>query len=177
MEDNFEAQILKRLGELPEKVRAAIQSANLHTSLQEIAAKHHLHIDQISELEDETYLVMLGFSSSDSFAERIASALTLPQSAAEAVAHDVNDKIFFSIRDAMKAFAPSKAPEPASPPAKPAEVHPAEMMLTAPTITKAPPPPKPALSAPITPAPTPKPQPTPPAMPKSYATDPYREPI
>jgi hypothetical protein len=49
---NTQELIAQRMQELPEDVRAAIQSAELDTTLQKIGGAHGLHIDQIATLID-----------------------------------------------------------------------------------------------------------------------------
>lgn len=161
MEEDLQKQIEQRLAELPADVQNAIASSDMEQKLNAIGAKHRLHIDQIGRLQDETMLIMLGFADMSTFDEALAKALAVPEEEANALAAEVSDQIFVPIRESMKAFAEKKtAAPPTSPeatkgtaPLQKVEIHPAEKMLMAPTVTKAPP-----------------------APPADYKTDPYREP-
>ena len=155
MEEDLQKQIEERLAELPADVQNAIASSDMEQKLNAIGAKHHLHIDQIGYLQDETLLIMLGFAEMSTFAEALTKALGVPAEEGKALAEEVSNQIFVPIRESMKAFAEKKSSSPAPVPAAvpKAEIHPAEKMLMAPTVTKAPP-----------------------APPADYKTDPYREP-
>lgn len=196
MEIDVAQQIQKRMVELPADVRAAIQSADLGKRVQEIGTKHQLHIDQMGDLEDATLLVMLGFSNPDTFGARLTEDLHLTAEKGQAVAMDISNQIFLSIRESMKQFMAQQAalhtaaaskptavpPTPATPvvppklsvPAPAPEIHPADTMLREKTVSMPPPPPPaPTATAPV-PAVTPKVEPPKPAP---YKADPYREPI
>ena len=140
MEEDLQKQIEQRLAELPADVQNAIASSDMEQKLNTIGAKHRLHIDRIGYLQDETLLIMLGFSEMSTFAEALGKALGVPAEEGKALAEEVSNQIFVPIRESMKGGVK-------------AEIHPAEKMLTAPTVTKAPP-----------------------APPVDYKTDPYREP-
>lgn len=59
----------------------------------------------MGELEDEVFLVMLGFSNPDTFGVRLAQELHLAPEKGRAVAADVSNQIFLPIRESMKKFA------------------------------------------------------------------------
>ena len=178
MDQDLEQKVRARMEELPADVRQAILSAELEKKVQAIGGKHRLHINQIGKLEDETLLVMLAFSDPAEFADNLAKQLQVPQEQAEAIAGDVSNEIFVSIRKSMQDFVegqtmlealanepkapqvtksvqppttPAPAPVPKLPVAPP-QLHPADMMLTQKTVTM------------------------PPSKPTNYKTDPYREP-
>src|SRR3989344_3410236 len=180
MDQDLTKKIKDRLEELPEDTRKAVQSADVDKKIQEIGAKNALHLDQIGNLGDETYMVMLGFTDPAEFAENLAKELNVPKEKAEAVAQDVSASLFVPIRESMQQFMEeralheavleeSKTPAAQTPPAvpvvitkpsvpKPVEAHPADLMLTQKTVTTAPTTPKPA-------APPAPPQATKPATP------------
>ncbi|MDB5225653.1 MAG: seg [Candidatus Adlerbacteria bacterium] len=108
MEQNLEAQVQKRLAELPQDVRDAIQSVDLSKKVQAIGQKQGLHIDQIGDLEDETILIMLGFAEPKEFVDQLVATLLVTPAQADAIASDVADDIFMPIRESMKAWAEKK---------------------------------------------------------------------
>ncbi len=181
--------------ELPEDVRASIQSADLEAKIQKIGAKHQLHVDQIGNLLDETILVMLAFSDASEFTPNIQSRLGVTGEKAEAIAEDISNEVFMSIRQSLQDFVVSKSAhsiaeilkseDPAAPATptpstsapiekKPAEVSSADLLLANKTVN---PPPQPTSALPTANQPDAVPQKTDPAKPNTYKTDPYREPV
>ena len=156
MEQNIAERVQKRMAELPEDVRQSIQSSNFDKKLQDIAAKHQLHIDQTGGLEDETLLVMMGFTEPAEFAKHIENQARVPQGKAQQIAGDVSQQIFLPIRESMKKFmdGQQKAVAPAPQP---------------PMLPQTPPAPAPPPVPPSVPKPSEQ-------KPPAYKMDPYREP-
>jgi len=190
MDLDLQQQVQKRLAELPQDVQAAVRSAELAQKVQAIGKKHALHIDQIGKLEDEVYLVMLGFSDPAEFAENLGEELGLAKDQAIEVVTEVTHDIFMPIRASMQAWAEEQASKedaevitealstketqakatpapieprivPAAPSLKP-DLLAAEAMLAEKKVTT---------QAPAAPKPTPDPN-----KPQNYKADPYREP-
>ena len=160
MDQDLTQRIKARLEELPEDIRKAVQSADVDKKIQEIGAKNALHLDQIGNLGDEVYMVMLGFTDPAEFAENLAKELNVPKEKAEAIAKDIGTALFIPIRESMQQFMEERALHEAileegkahavqTPPAtpvvitkpsvpKPVEAHPADLMLTQKTVTVAP---------------------------------------
>ena len=111
MEQTLEAQVEKRLAELPEDVRAAVLGADLDKHIQEIGATHQLHIDQIGVLSDEVLLAMLGFTELDKLSESIAAQAHIDAATAEKVAQDVSEHVFLPIRESMERFQETRGME------------------------------------------------------------------
>ncbi len=168
-------EVQKRLESLPADIQALVYSADMDGVIQKVGTKNQLHIDQLALLEAEVGEVMLGFTESKDFVQNLMDTLQVDRAKADTVAQDINEQLFSKIRESMKnlsrpaAQTPPAAPivttKPTIPPApvaKPAEAHPADLMLTQKTVSVAPVAPKPA---------TP-----PPPAPQPYKADPYREP-
>lgn len=200
MEEEGKKLIANQMKKLPVALQQAISASNLQDTVQSIGTKNHLHIDQIGKLEDEVILTMMGFENLDDFTDRLIKNVNLSREVAAAVSNDVASEIFSSIREAMKEFmekevkkenpptnrspvtaVPSQpaTPSPFAPPskplpvpAKPAEIHPADLILTQKTVSMPTINPSSSLAAP--PAQE-KPQAGPP-KPSQYKIDPYREP-
>ena len=196
MDKDLTQKIKDRLEELPEDIQKAVQSADMDKKIQEIGAKNALHLDQIGNLGDEVYMVMLGFTDPGEFAENIAKELNVPKEKAEAIAKDIGTSLFIPIRESMQQFMEErtlheaileegKAPAiqtpstpvaikttiPVTPPPpvvvpKPIAPHPADLMLTQKTVSVAP-------AAPTNPT---SPEASKGAAPQPYKADPYREP-
>jgi hypothetical protein len=176
MENDLAEQIKQRLAELPPNVLAAVQSADLGDKVRAIGQKQGLHIDQLGELEDETLMVMLGFSAPEDFGGRLSSALKVSREQGDALAQAINNDIFLPIREYLKKPSPKPVgstpqPTPATNQTKvelPAVVHEA---LSVPLVSAS------APKSATVPEPTPAPQATKlePPKPEPYKTDPYRE--
>jgi len=109
MEQTLEAQVEKRLAELPEDVRAAVLGADLDKQVQEIGTKYRLHIDQAGALGDEVLLAMLGFTELESLPASLAEQVHIAPDVAQKIAQDVSEKLFLPIRESMKKFQESRA--------------------------------------------------------------------
>jgi hypothetical protein len=173
MDDSLQKQIETRFRELPADVQRAIQSSNVDQKVQELGKKHTLHLDQIGELGNEIYLVMLGFSDPKNMADELAQRLKLPADKAEALAQDISAALFVPIRESMQKFAEERTIHAAileqstPPPAAPAPTKPAEKAFVVPVASaasvQAPPTPKPTPMPPVTVTPAPLASVTPPA--------------
>lgn len=104
MDQDLQQQVQKRLAELPADVQAAIRSAEVATKIQEIGKRNNLHIDQVGKLEDEVYIIMLGFADPQGFMEDLADVLGLAPEAAAKLATEITNEIFMPIRASMQAW-------------------------------------------------------------------------
>lgn len=182
MEQDLQKQVEKRLTELPQDVREAIQSAQVQEHLRQIAQKHKLHIDQGAKLEDEVYMVMLGFADPAELSQNLAEGLSLPVAEAVVVATDVTNEIFMPIRASMQRWAEEHGSAHAEKPAPaPIEKTPIPTPPPAPITTPKPAPDLAAADAVLSEkkvsVPTPAQPAAPETMPQNYKADPYREPI
>jgi hypothetical protein len=98
-------QIEQRLAELPEDVRAAVLSVEWEGKVAAIAARHKLHLDQAGVLADVTLMAMLGMVTLDNYPARLAADFSLPPQEAQAIAKEVSDEVFVSIRESLKKMA------------------------------------------------------------------------
>ncbi|PIT96781.1 hypothetical protein COT82_01265 [Candidatus Campbellbacteria bacterium CG10_big_fil_rev_8_21_14_0_10_35_52] len=100
--DETQEIIKEQLKKLPEDVRKAIASVDLRDKIKRISEKHHLHIDQGGELENETVLVMLGLESAYDYRMNLKRGLQISDSRAQAIAFDIDKEIFMNIRESLK---------------------------------------------------------------------------
>lgn len=166
MDSDATKLIQARFDELPEDVQRAIQSANVDTTLQTIGQKHHLHIDQMERLDDETRMVMLGFTEPGAFADQIGVEVKVSPEEADVIAAEISNALLVPIRESMQKFmdervlqaqltradkltGASDTPPPAE---KPSVVMPSSMSMQPAPM------PKPVAPAPV-PAPAPMPKP------------------
>ena len=192
MEQDIQTQIQTRMAELPEDVRAAVQSADFGNKVHTIGTKHQLHIDQIGLLEDEVLLVMLAFSDPEEFVQNLVEQLHVQEDVANIIADEVSNDILLPIRTSIQEFMESRAVRairdaareslhelpttPQTPPVRPVEqIKPtyeaADAVLAGTTVTVSAPVAQPsATSVSQTPS-------TPEKTTRNYTTDPYLEPI
>src|SRR3989338_328634 len=109
MDQDLATKIQNRLEELPEEIRRAVQSAEVDRKIREVGTKNALHVDQIGNLSDETYMVMLGFTDPAEFAENLSKELNIPAEKANTVAQDIGTSIFIPIRGSMQEFTEQQA--------------------------------------------------------------------
>ena len=206
MEQDLEKKIKARFAKLPEDIQKAVKSADVNKKIQEIAAKHQLHIDQTGTLGDEVLMAMMGFTDIAEFSDNISKHLSISIEKAEEVALEIGTALFIPIRESMQRFmeerslqetiaeeknnAPTELPKPItntttpiSVMPKPTQPHPADLMLTQKTVSVAPATQLGASSLEgkgavnqAAKTETPKPAALPPVTPQPYKADPYREP-
>jgi hypothetical protein len=97
-------QIQKRFETLPQEIKDAIASTDVHDALKAISTKYSLHIDQQGELVDQVGLVMLGLSPAKSFVSNLSQAAEIDAPTAAKIAADINSQVLDKIRSSMRAF-------------------------------------------------------------------------
>ncbi len=101
MNPEIEKEIKDQIASLPERVRAIIASTDITGEIIKIKEKHHLMLDQISTLEIETMMVMIGLEPAEDFVDNLQENLKIDEKKAIDIANDVNESIFKEIRHAM----------------------------------------------------------------------------
>ncbi|MDE1875015.1 MAG: hypothetical protein KGH68_03050 [Patescibacteria group bacterium] len=157
MDEDFK----KKYDRLPADVRSAIESNDVASRLEKIGEKHGLHIDQIGTLEQTVGSVMMGDIHPDDFVGEISDTLDLSDEDAVALATDVNTEIFLPVRESLikvHSDRPDDTP-PVQTPGLVMEKLSGTVSVPPQTVT------------------VPSAQPQQDAKPKTYAADPYREPL
>ncbi len=95
-------QMMQRYQSLPTNLQDAIFSMENAQILQNVGQIHKLRIDQIGTLASETGLVMLGFVKPNEYIPHLAERLKVDKELARTIAHEVNDRIFVKVRDALR---------------------------------------------------------------------------
>lgn len=166
----------EKLNSLPAEIKEALMSPEFGAKLDAIGDKHGMHIDQVGELANEIAAVMFGELKAGDFFNTIKKSLDLTDKEAEDLTHDVNEQIFLPLRTALQTTEPSHPLETPDEILK--HIEDAGPALPTPDLTDH------LLqntveSKPIEETPTevtPPPAPTTPPK-KTYAVDPYREPV
>lgn len=97
-----ENELAKRLAELPQEIKSAIDSIETSNAIRAISDKYHLHIDQAGELADEISLVMIGSTKPDRFISHIIKRLHISNELAQNIARETNQNIFIKIKEALQ---------------------------------------------------------------------------
>jgi hypothetical protein len=155
-------EVEARFDSLPQEIKTVLYSTEMATIIKQVGEKHRLHVDQIGLLEAETGDVMLGFTDTKDYPGMLAKSLSVGPLQAEAIANDINDRLFEKIRGIMKkVYEEGSKPAPitsaSEPTPAPSKLPPLEPRAAPPPATPAPP---------ITPVPAPIPTPPPPVPPK-----------
>lgn len=103
----LQEQLSARFKTLPEKVKNAINSADVEGHLRQLSEKHKLHVDQWALLENEVMLTMLGFQKTTDLAKNIAREVSMQEDAAEALAADISSTVFAPIREELERLVPA----------------------------------------------------------------------
>ncbi len=95
-------QMMQRYQSLPTDLQEAIFSVENSQTIQNIGQIHKLRVDQIGALADETGMVMLGFTKPNEFIAHLAERVKIDKELARTVAHEINDRIFIKVREALR---------------------------------------------------------------------------
>jgi hypothetical protein len=82
-------------------VRDIISTIDTTGEIVKMKEKHNLMLDQISSLELETVLTMIGLEPAENFVSNLKETLEVDEEKANAIAFDINELIFDKIRKAM----------------------------------------------------------------------------
>ncbi len=96
-------QVMEKFESLPNDLKSALTSEEVDASIQGVAKKHFLHIDQAGELADETGLVMLGLTKTDEYISNLKERLDISQQKAAEIAKDIDEKVLRPIKASLMA--------------------------------------------------------------------------
>ena len=102
MKSYTEQELEEKYKQLPEGIEEAIFSVGMEKTLEEIGKKYKLQIDQLGILANETRLVMLGLTHPKDFINNLAERLELEKEPAKNIAQEINQRIFYAIREELK---------------------------------------------------------------------------
>jgi hypothetical protein len=165
----------KKFNTLPPDVQEAMGSVNTSNTIQSIAQKYNLHIDQMGKLTDEIGAMMLGDTHPQQFVSKIQESLQIELKNAAAIAKDVNEQVFLPIRESLKKI--HHVGEVGYVPPAPEKEKPKDILRgieepeSIPMMVRAVYPPQPKI------VPTPASAPAPISIPTLPAVDPYKEQI
>ncbi len=97
-----EQQLREAFEALPSGLRQSLSSVDTANTIQEIAKKYVLHIDQMASLASETGLVLLGLTHPADFIGNLTRRLRTPESQAREIARDISAQILAKVRDGLR---------------------------------------------------------------------------
>lgn len=101
MSDRIQQLIKEQFDSLPPIIQETITNSHWEDKLRVIVEKHKLHIDQGTDIENQTLLTMLGFEDSEDYVKNLESHADLSTEQAIQVAKDVEEQIFSLIRNKL----------------------------------------------------------------------------
>jgi len=101
MNDNLKQQLSDRFQQLPPLLKEAIVSGDLPIKIKEIVTKNHLLLDQAAGLEAEIMVVLFGLASPQKLTQALTTELHLSPEQAQSVLADINQNIFYKVREYM----------------------------------------------------------------------------
>jgi hypothetical protein len=102
MDEETAKMIKERFDALPKMVQDAILSSDYENSLLEIGKKYQLNVEQMGLLEQETTLTMMGLTATKDFETELTNELKIDKTKIAQIVADINEKIFFNIRELLK---------------------------------------------------------------------------
>jgi hypothetical protein len=118
MSKEYPIEILKqKMLTLPPEIQEAMLSVDLANTVKKIGQKHKIHIDKLDSLFDQTSYVMLGLEHPNNFVKNLQGALELPPAETKAIAEEINEQVFGSIRESLKTLTTQNSPPASSLPA------------------------------------------------------------
>lgn len=91
-----------RIAQLPDELQQAINTLDIEKVVQNIGQKHGLHVDQLGQVDNGIWQVMLGHQPASKFTANIQTGLGISPAEAEQIAMEVNREIFVKIRESLK---------------------------------------------------------------------------
>tara|TARA_B100001971_G_C18055816_1_gene465253 strand:- start:19 stop:645 length:627 start_codon:yes stop_codon:yes gene_type:complete len=87
---------------LPKGIKRTMYSLDIHDIVKSITDKYKLHIVTAGILDDEIMYAIIGITKVSDFIRNLKTQLKLPDEKVNAIAKDVNEKIFLPIRESLK---------------------------------------------------------------------------
>lgn len=115
----FQDSIATLVHDLPKPVQDFVSGPERDKTVQDLAAKYKLHVDQAGVFEQAFIFMLLGVSTPEEFVQKLM-ATGLSQETVNGLVTDVNERVFMRLRDAERTAAPirteQRAPAPLVPP-------------------------------------------------------------
>ena len=101
MNPEIEQLIEEHLASLPSEIRKVLAETDIVNEIMSVKDKYHLMLDQVTSLELDTRLTILGIYDPEDFVRNIKSHAKLNDDIATSVANDIENSIFKKIKEAL----------------------------------------------------------------------------
>ncbi len=98
-EENFEQLVKMELDQLPKYVRDSLASVDWLDALQEVTHEHHIHVDQVGQIRNETLLILLGLTDSPEFVGKVSEIIGDEDEELDKLITDINNRVFLPVRE------------------------------------------------------------------------------
>ena len=95
-------QKIKLFESLPDELKEVIVSTETTDIIRNIANKHSLMLDQVTEMADEIGLIILGLTKTKDFVKNISERLNIDHNKAFLISEDINKYIISSVRESLQ---------------------------------------------------------------------------
>lgn len=95
-------KIFENYEKLPEELKDALTSVNISDQLFEIGKKFNLTVEKMGLMAEEIGYIILGFTKPQEFTSLLQKNLEVDTEIAGYIASEINHKIFFPLREALK---------------------------------------------------------------------------
>lgn len=101
MNQEIEKLIQDQFQSLPESIQKVITESRWENKVRNLAKRYHLHIDQETDIENQTLLTMLGFEVPEDFVKNLIENANLHDDEAEVIAKEIDRDVFQMIREQL----------------------------------------------------------------------------
>lgn len=112
MDENTTKIIKERFEALPEDVQEVILSSDYENTLLEIGKQHNLNVEKLGILERETTMTMMDLIPTKDFENELTRELGVDKEKGSQIVKDINEKVFFRIRELLKLMNTPPGEEP-----------------------------------------------------------------
>ncbi len=119
-----EEKLREKFETLPTGLRQAIASVDTANTVQAIAKKYLLHVDQMGALASETGLVLLGLTHPRDFTKNLATRLRLSDEKSLQIAKEISAQILLKVKEALRGLHSGQTMPTAQPTTPPPEKKP-----------------------------------------------------
>lgn len=123
----YDESVKQVMQTLPPVIRSYLSQGKGTMVAKSLMIKYGLRIDQVSILEREIMLLLMGIENPDEFTQALSEEAKLEKKVIENIVQDINTQIFVPLRERMRGGEVNASPPLAMPAAKPVEVKPSQI--------------------------------------------------
>lgn len=123
----YDESVKQVMQTLPPVIRSYLSQGKSTMVAKSLMIKYGLRIDQVSILEREIMLLLMGIENPDEFTQALSEEAKLEKKIIENIVQDINTQIFVPLRERMRGGEVNAVPSAAMPAAKSVEVKPPQV--------------------------------------------------